>query len=227
MVFLIAVQGPEGQGAWAEQYDSDLKPVKARTHEPAGYVVRESLGVLELLARFYQMTGNRRYLAPIPRCLNWLERVQRESEEADRPLARYYEPGTNAPIYCVMTEKTDDRGFGVWEWTADPSKLPSDSGRRQIDVSLLRREYERLAALSANELRTAEPVSYLRQRRRELASAEEIVQGLDSRGAWVGDVRVMTTTLEGLNPGTFEFIRGISTMTFVRNMEVLISELKE
>lgn len=52
--------------AGAEQYGPDLRPVAARTHEPAGYVVRESLGVIGLLFRFYLMTGDPRYLAPIP-----------------------------------------------------------------------------------------------------------------------------------------------------------------
>lgn len=41
--FMIAARGPEGQAAWAEQYDPKTsEPAAARTHEPAGYVVRES-----------------------------------------------------------------------------------------------------------------------------------------------------------------------------------------
>jgi hypothetical protein len=230
MGFLIAVQGPEGQGAWAEQYDMDLRPVKARFHEPAGYVVRESIGVIELLERFYKMTGNPRYLTPIPPCLDWLERVQREAEEARRPLARYYEPGTNAPIYVVRTEEVDRRGFGLWEWTHDPSRLSWGGRRRRFDVPALRAEYQRLAGLSRDQLR-AEPLDYGPRpdaggwwSRRP--SAEEAVRGLDSRGAWVQDVRVPEMAPEGTNPGTFELVRGISTFGFIRNMWTLMEELE-
>src|SRR6185295_18038745 len=34
--FMILIQGPKDQAAWAEQYDpKTMRPVKARTHEPA------------------------------------------------------------------------------------------------------------------------------------------------------------------------------------------------
>ncbi len=41
--FMIMAQGPDGQAGWAEQYDMDMKPAWARTHEPAGYMPRQTV----------------------------------------------------------------------------------------------------------------------------------------------------------------------------------------
>src|SRR5436190_3048147 len=47
--FMIHIQGPPDQAAWAEQYDpKTMRPTKARTHEPAGFVIRESIQVIEI-----------------------------------------------------------------------------------------------------------------------------------------------------------------------------------
>jgi len=49
-----------------------------------------------------------------------------------------------------------------------------------------------------------------------------ILKAMDSRGAWVrDDVRVLTVVPHGMNPGTTETIRGISTATFIRNLRTL------
>ena len=227
--FLIAVQGPEGQAGWAEQYGPDLRPAIARTHEPAGYVVRESVGVIRLLERLYAVSGDRRYLAPVPRCLDWLERVQREATTSKRPFARYYEPGSNLPIYVLRTERTSAEGFGLYDWTheaaADTPAYPFAA-----DVAQLRNDYARLAALSTDELR-GEPGRRWRQPagdgpQEPLASAEKIIRSLDARGAWVEEVRVLEVAARGLNPGTFEKVHGISTQTFVRNMRLLTAALR-
>jgi hypothetical protein len=94
---LIALQGPEGQGCWAEQYGPDMRPATARTHEPAGYVVRESRDIIGLLQAFYLRTGDPRYLTPVPRCLDWFDRINREAMAERYPTPRYWEPGTNRP----------------------------------------------------------------------------------------------------------------------------------
>ncbi|HEU5137981.1 MAG TPA: pectate lyase, partial [Steroidobacteraceae bacterium] len=71
MAAIIAMQGPADQAAWAEQHGPDLRPIAARTHEPAGYVVRESRMSIAMLQEFYLRTGDAKYLAPVPRCLDW------------------------------------------------------------------------------------------------------------------------------------------------------------
>lgn len=239
--FMMVIQGPEGQAGWAEQYDpKTMQPVAARTHEPAGFVIRESIQVVELLEKFYLLTGDRRYLNPVPGCLSWFDRVNREALEMKRPPARYYELGTNLPIYVLRTDKVNAEGYGLYRWSNTEAQgdgfglyrwnESEPRIRPVVDVAPLRKEYERIAALTPAQAR-----SEYKQRpdgwaaRREGGppgfrppSIGDLLKALDGRGAWAGEVRVLTVLPEGgMNPGTFEMIRGISTGTFVRNLRTL------
>lgn len=184
--FMIAVQGPEDQAAWAEQYHPDtMQPTKARTHEPAGFVIRESEQVLELLLTFYKMTGDRRYLRPIPMCLNWFDRVNRESKENSRPAARYYELGTNLPVYVVRTDKTTPDGYGVYLWSNTRAQGNLTAGVQVTDVGPFRREYERISILSKEDAK-AEYLqrfkSWEMSPRADASAVKTIMGSMDSRG---------------------------------------------
>jgi PelA/Pel-15E family pectate lyase len=246
--FMIMIQGPKDQASWAEQYDpKTMQPAKARTHEPAGFVIRESIQVIELLELFYRMTGERRYLKPIPRCLAWFDRVNREALELKRPPARYYELGTNLPIYNLRTDKTNIAGYGLYRWSTTDARgdgfglyrFSADQPqiRQVIDVAPLRQEYDRIAALSPEQARAEyrersggwDAPRENNGRSGRNPSAAEIIKAIDSRGAWLrDDVRVLTVIPreQGINPGTFEMIRGYSTAVFVRNLRALIDYSK-
>ena len=246
--FMMIIQGPEDQAGWAEQYDPrTMQPSKARTHEPAGFVIRESEQVIALLEMFYQLTGDRRYLRPIPGCLAWFDRVNREGLELKRPPARYYELGTNLPVYNLRTDKTNAEGYGLYRWSNTEAQGDGEglyrfgAGPPQIrpvvSVESIRREYERIAALSPEQARTdykKRPGGWDQppnpNRRTGGATVLEIIKAMDRRGAWIrDDVRVLTVIPhgQGINPGTFENIRGYSTATFVRNLKRLIAYGKE
>lgn len=223
--FLIAAQGPDGEGAWAEQYGADMKPIAARTHEPAGYVTRESRDVLRLLEMFYVLTGDQRYLTPIPRCLAWYDRVNREAIELKRPPARYWQPGTNLPVYVVRRNAHNGDGYGLFEWTTTaPAGLEV---KPAIDVAPIRAEYEQVAALTTREAREAYYAAHVARSRREsptAAQVDAIIKGLDARGAWVTDgIMVHALTTSGKNPGSQVPVRGISTGVFIRNLSALTS----
>ncbi|MGB7210918.1 MAG: pectate lyase [Pyrinomonadaceae bacterium] len=240
--FLIAVQGPEDQGCWAEQYHPDtMQPVKARTHEPAGFVIRESEQVIETLEIFYKMTGDRRYLRPIPLCLQWFDRVNKEAIEFKRPPARYYELGTNFPVYVTQTDKTNEIGYGLYEWSnkvSSGSKLgttgnPSNSNIRQIvNVEPIRREYERVKSIDAKTARA----EYEKSKswsgdspRPDTPNVANPIKAMDSRGAWVTDCRVLKLDAKeknGMNSGEFEMIKGYSTGVFVRNISIMTAFVK-
>lgn len=221
--FLIAVQGPDGQAGWAEQYGFDLQPVAARTHEPAGYVIRESRDAIEMLEMFYLLTGDRRYLAPIPRCLAWYERVNREAVELKRPPQRYWQVGTNLPIYVVRAGRQNAEGYGLYEWTTTP---PAGlEVRPAVDIAPIRQAFEAIAALETAEARAAHYATHFgdeRSRRPEASEVAEVIAALDRRGAWVSDrAMVHPNTGEGWNTGQTVAVRGIPTALFVRNLRLL------
>lgn len=231
---LIALQGPEDQGCWAEQYGFDLQPIAARTHEPAGYVVRESIGAMTILARFYLLTGDTRFLDPIPRCLDWFERINRESADEMYPRPRYWEPGTNRPIYVVQTDERTPDGYGVFLWTSDPARTNCDggpcrgNGRPIVDVAYFREQFDSIVNSTTSDERHAYLEKMLASAARWPASDEsaaEVIAALDDRGAWVTDGIQVNVTHATTVAEQQAHIRGFSTHVFVDRMRVLINAL--
>lgn len=233
---LLALQGPEGEAGWAEQHGYDLRPVAARTHEPAGYVIRESRDAIRALQHFYLRTGDRRYLDAVRRCLAWFDRVNREAIAQQYPIPRYWEPGTNRPIYVVGTGEKYPDGYGIQKWTHTPegralhgAKATAD--RPVVDVASLRRELDALAALDTRQARQrwlADRAAERRARRpADAAAVDAVVAALDARGAWVtDDVAVHTPVKDGFMSGERENVRAIATPVFVRNLSLLIDYVK-
>ena len=233
--FLIAVQGPEDQAAWAEQYHPDtMQPVKARTHEPAGFVIRESEQIIELLERLYKMTGDRRYLRPIRMCLSWFDRVNREAIEFKRPPARYYELGSNLPIYVLRTERMNELGYGLYEWSNTQTNgntqgltggWNSSQARQVVNIEPIRREYDRIKSLDKQTARAEYEKSrgWGERQQIDLTVVTNAIKGMDNRGAWVTDCRVLKLDAgrDGMNSGDYEMIKGYSTGVFVRYLSAM------
>ncbi|GFE87741.1 pectate lyase [Steroidobacter agaridevorans] len=234
---LISLQGPVGQACWAEQYGPDMRPATARTHEPAGYVVRESRSVIDILHVMYLRTGDPRYLAPVPRCLDWFDRINRESASERYPTPRYWEPGTNRPLYVVRTGERTSEGYGKYKWVTDPSQTRCEGkpcrwgGKPIVDVKALRADHEAIAALSPKQ--RAERLVALdthRRSRPDVAEVAGVIASLDARGAWVTDgisvPRPGMSIQADVQADDRVPVRGISTAVFTTHMTTLISALR-
>lgn len=94
-LFIASSQLPPPQAGWAQQYDGDLRPAAARPFEPVAVssssTSRNILTLLDVAAH----TGDAIHLSPIPDAIAWLE----ESALDEESWARFYELGTNRPIY--------------------------------------------------------------------------------------------------------------------------------
>jgi len=115
--FLLSAQTPEPQPGWCQQYDFEMSPVWARKFEPPAITGWESQDVMETLIRIARHTGKPKYLAPIPRALEYF----RKSLLPDGTVARYYELKTNRPLYM------DSR----YQLTYDDSAVPGHYGWKQ------------------------------------------------------------------------------------------------
>ena len=203
-------------------------------------MVRESEQVVEMLEMFYKMTGDRRYLRPIPLCLSWFDRLNKEAVEFKRPVARYYELGTNLPVYVIRNTRTTPEGYGQYDWTntnvagnnqgttASPSNMVV---RQVVSVEPIRREYERVKSLDAKSARA----EYDKSRgwgglpKVDEAAINVALKAMDERGAWVTDCRVLKLDAgkDGMNSGDFEIIKGYSTAVFVRNLGLMTAFVKQ
>jgi PelA/Pel-15E family pectate lyase len=188
--FLLLAQLPDPQPGWAQQYDTKMRPVWARKFEPPAVAGRESQDALETLLRIHRLTGDKKYLAPFPRVLAYL----RKSRLPDGRLARYYELGTNQPLYMT-------RNYAL---THDDRDLPDHYGWK-IDSRLDAIE----AALKSPAPASAPPTA---------EQAREILRALDAEGRWLStDTGQPLVGQPKFKPGE----QFIASEVFCRNLEAL------
>lgn len=121
--FLLLAQFAGDQAAWAQQYNAEMVPVWARKFEPPALTSTESFGACQTLLEIWLATGEEKYRAAIFPALDWLE----QSRLPDGRWARFYEFGTNEPLYCAAE---------TYALTYDGSNTPSHYGFK-IDGGLI------------------------------------------------------------------------------------------
>jgi hypothetical protein len=189
--FILLAQMPDPQPAWAQQYDANMHPAWARVFEPPS------------------VTGDRKYIEPIPRALDYLKRsaVPRGTEEVFRRispgpvLARFYELQTNRPLYITKGSRVSASGLGSrtvdgYEVSYTPESVITHygvliSGAWLADVEA---DYRRLASLDPSAIRRPEKLEGLSPwngrdhgpaAKENLASeARRLIDSMDPRGAW-------------------------------------------
>ncbi len=205
--FILLAQMPDPQPAWAQQYDANMQPAWARVFEPPSITGGESQGILRLLLLLYGETGDRKYLEPIPRALDYLKRsllppTSTPSEARRRvkepAIARFYELKTNKPLYITKGTMISVAG--------GPSLRPDGYQLAYTDESVITHygvitSGAGLAAIEAGYKRTsaANPSSLKRpvklhglspwsDRQRTPKpnpdSVRKVLGALDARGAW-------------------------------------------
>jgi PelA/Pel-15E family pectate lyase len=205
--FFLRAQLPEPQPGWAQQYDQQMHPVWARKFEPPAISGSESQGVMRTLMVLYRRTAASspqadRFLEPLPRAIRYFRR----SALPDGQLARFYELGSNRPLFFTKD----------YQLTYSSNDLPTHYAfvvRSKLDE--IETELNRLRATPRDQL--GKPSSVKRVKRSESLDARvrQVVDQLDDRGAWVeaGKLRY-----HGDDDPTREVIR---SETFIRNLQLL------
>lgn len=200
--FLILAQMPDPQPAWCQQYNAQMQPAWARKFEPPSVTGGESQGAIGILLEVYRQTGDKKYLEPIPRALDYLKK----SELPGGKMARFYELKTNRPLYFTKQYEL--------VYTADD--LPTHYGFiLGSKVDRLRADYEKLLATDPAKLKLARKRPKYDLTSSLSTAARAAIDGLDERGAWVE-----AGTLREVDPqGKVQRI--ITSQTFIRNVETL------
>lgn len=198
--FILLAQMPDPQPAWAQQYDADMHPAWARKFEPPAVTGGESQGILRALLRLYLETGQRRFLEPVPRAVDYLRRCRLP----DGRLARFYELRTNTPLYFTKD----------YRLVQDDRDLPTHYAFK-IDDGLDRivRDHEKLVRETWKAPSDARKPPKLDAATRAQAAAAIAAQ--DAQGRWVESGGLKYT--EPKNPSE----RVILSETFVRNVRAL------
>ena len=164
---LLLAQMPDPQPAWAQQYNTKMQPIWARKFEPTAITSSESFSVIDTLMMVYRETGDRKYLEPIPKALDYLQSCQL----ADGRVARFYELKTNRPLYFTLD----------YQLTYEDDDLPTHYGfQLSSGVESLRKKYARLEGLTPEQLRRDS-----KSRGPGRRYVQTVIDQLDERGAWV------------------------------------------
>ena len=224
--FYLRSQQPDPQGAWAQQCDRDLKPAWARRFEPPAITGGESCGNCHLLMDMYERFGDARYLAAVGRAVDWYRRSRIGGTESSGRWARFYEPGTNRPLYFTKT----------YELVYTDDDLPvhySFQGGYGADRMMRRYEALRKAdpdKIRADRERTPAP-DEIRKRIPELAPrVEKILAEQDEMGRWTKEVgrTEQVRDAEGRIEVVVDKENKLEMMysnTFVRNVRLLADYL--
>lgn len=234
MDFYLLSQKPNG--AWGQQYDSNLHIAAARSYEPAAYLPRTTFQNALLLLRFYRITGDKKYLQAVPAAIQWLENTQLKGNNHGRfthPL--FIDTSTQQPIYVHRKGSNVVNGF-YYADSSDLLLLAHMSGKSRLSVEMLKSAYEK-ATLPPTEKAIPE------------ADIRSVISSMDSKGRWleqhvmishpyIGDGvatvpgDLYATTYVGDESDTSPFRdtteqQYISTPLYIRNMQTLIRYLQQ
>ncbi len=127
--FLILAQMPDPQPAWCQQYNFQMQPTWARKFEPPAICGLESEDAIETLMKVYIVTGDKKYLAPIPRALAYLKTCVLP----DGRMPRFRELETNRALYMTRKPGVSGRSSdpGYYDFSYSDKNLPSHYGWKQ------------------------------------------------------------------------------------------------
>lgn len=201
MNFYIISQ--HGSGGWAQQLTLDLEPAGARTYEPKALLPSTSFGNAMLLLKFYQYTGDSKFLIGVPRAIEWLKQSILPEEMAGRrhTHSTFVEVGTNKPLFVHRKGSNSKYGYYYVDYN-DEKLLSHYGGKTQINIDYLEKEYLRVSALSAEEATENSPLKvgasskygnsqrfinpdFIYTSSPDEKRVKEILQSLDPQGRWL------------------------------------------
>lgn len=199
-IYLITQQA-NPQAGWSKQHNLAFEPAHARTYEPAAIYPDFTFVNAKLLLRFYELTGDRKFLARVPDAISFLESVGQKDSDGKTVYPLFIELNTNKPLY-PHRKGTGVRDGEYW-LDYNPENIIQHYKGRYIDIDFLKIEYERLNALSPTEATKNSPLKKTNQhqsvdlehgylnhssginRKTSVAEAREIIRSLDEQGRWL------------------------------------------
>lgn len=149
MNFFLKSLQPKPQSGWALQYTPDLKPVSARTYEPAALDPQYTARYSKALMRFYHLTADKKFLESIPDIIKWIESVRISGNDQFCTVPTFVELGTNQPLYLHRTGSNVKSGKYYFDHE-DKNLISHYNSTRVINLAELKSEYEKTLNLELN-----------------------------------------------------------------------------
>jgi PelA/Pel-15E family pectate lyase len=228
--FLVLVQLPEPQAAWCDQYDMDLKPAWARTHEPPAILSRQTVNTVKTMLDFYLYTGDKRYLEPVAPALRWMrDSTIKIMDDGTHGLGRFYDIGTNMKLNYASTQRFYEEGYRIIE-LHDPIPWEEKHIWIQIDIATIEQRLNRYSAMTPEEAKA----EYYRLKQGtggrgsvNPAVVEELIESLDDSGRWIEELVFHDVAMPMRADNRRKTVQGMSVDTYIDNMNVFRAYLQE
>lgn len=158
MNFYLLAQSKNG--AWGQQYTMKMEVSGARTYEPTAYLPGTTLSNALLLLKFYQYTGDRKFLDHVPAAIDWLAKVklpERMTQNGRYTHPHFVDSRSGKPIF--VHRKGSNVKYGYYYTDSSDTKLLSHmQGKVTINIKYLEDEYARVRALPVDEVTKDSPL---------------------------------------------------------------------
>jgi hypothetical protein len=226
-----------------------MKLAWGRVLEPPSLTPDATVENIRTLMDIYELTGDRRYIEPIPSSLDWLDRskmpdgsIGRFLEEGtNRPMSAYYEgdSGTYESIRITYDLKKAMEGYGFVtpDFSTEPErkryaalittpwKSPLDKPGRKPSAGVVVPDWMMRKWFPAKNHPALPPTEALARAGAIEKTVEAIIASLDDHGRWTEDGRLYTERFYFKNAPEYSgpVIKNgwIRTSTFIRNMNTL------
>lgn len=158
MNFYIITQ--QGNGGWGQQYNMAIEPAAARTYEPCALLPGTTYENAMLLLRFYEYTGDPKFLARVPDAIQWLEKSRLPDNMTGNGKythPTFVEVETGKPLFVHRKGSNVTYGYYFYDYN-DRQLLIHYGGKQNIDLERLKEEYRRVSALSPAEATKNSPL---------------------------------------------------------------------
>jgi len=214
--FMMISQLPPPQPGWAQQYNEYLQPAWARSFEPPAVCPSASLHNIHSLIDLYELTGEGKYLEPIPDALRWIK----SSQLPNGKWGRFLEIGTNKPLYY---DRGRIRVDSLYQLSLE--RRTGYGYENDLSDALMKAEFRYLVTIGQiDEPAESDPEIRIK----ELAeSVEKIIESQDELGRWVVHNDKFRKGTPGYKwQGEYRYEDRISSALFNRNVAVLCEFLE-
>lgn len=217
---------------WCDQYTpDDLQPAHARSYEPNGINTGTTAHLIGIMADYYRLTGDPKFLRGIPDAIKFIEDQKLSDSllalcpskprmEGDIVVPRYISPETGKPMFVHRKGSNVKNGNYYYDQDVRNTILHYNSFA-VINIPWLKKIYADALALNADSLRRNSPLltgkvepmpQYYFQafneegnlsafRRQRIPSAKELIATLNSEGYWPTRLSQMSNPYKPI-PGT-------------------------
>jgi PelA/Pel-15E family pectate lyase len=221
MDLLIKLQNPKPYAGWADQYFVEtLKPAHARSYEARAINASTTVEMIDLLMKYYRLSGDAKFLAGVPAAIDFLESMKLSEEVVKRAgrtwrntqdivVPRYIDPETGTPQMIHRKGSNVANGHYYFDQNVE-NTVSHISSFANVNITQLRKELADVKEIPVDELTKNSPLLH----EKEVAlprfytrnynfggnagGIQNIVESLNQEGYWLTPLSMISNPFKAV-----------------------------